>query len=50
MKNKQNFEVKIVFDNNTLPGFKSGWRFGEIIMNNYSNKILLIDTGAGFPK
>ncbi|MCK4281022.1 MAG: MBL fold metallo-hydrolase [Candidatus Lokiarchaeota archaeon] len=50
MKNKHNFEVKIVFDNNALPGFQSGWGFGAIIMNNYSNNILLFDTGAGFPK
>ncbi len=50
MKNKHNFEVKIVFDNNALLGFQSGWGFGAIIMNNYSNNILLFDTGAGFPK
>ncbi len=50
MKGKQNFEIKIVFDNNALPGFQSGWGFGCIIMNNYSNNIILFDTGSGFPK
>lgn len=50
MKGKQNFEVKIVFDNNALPGFQSGWGFGCIIVNNYSNNIILFDTGSSFPK
>jgi len=50
MKRNQKFEVKIVFDNNALPGFQSGWGFGAIVLNNYSNNIILFDTGSEFPK
>jgi 7,8-dihydropterin-6-yl-methyl-4-(beta-D-ribofuranosyl)aminobenzene 5'-phosphate synthase len=50
MKSKNNFTIMIVFDNNALPGFQAGWGFGSIIMNKYSNNLLLFDTGANFPK
>lgn len=48
MSESNKFEIKIVFDNNCLEGFKKGWGFGAIILNNHSKKTILFDTGANF--
>jgi 7,8-dihydropterin-6-yl-methyl-4-(beta-D-ribofuranosyl)aminobenzene 5'-phosphate synthase len=50
MSEANNFEIKIVFDNNCLEGFKKGWGFGAIILNNHSKNTILFDTGANFTR
>ncbi len=47
MKEKNAFNVSIVFDNNCVnEGFLSGFGFSALVFNNFSNNYLLFDTGG----